>query len=121
MRLKLSEQYVNEREEICNKLIEIVGTEFLLCDLDADVEKQQAILALKDKIQKYFAVSSISSYKPCLTGKVKREYFNIVRGILKQQGYNVEYTEQSIHGGNGFYKKVMKYKIFRNNSVISDA
>ena len=47
-RIKLSEQYHVEREELCKKLIEIVGTEFLLCELDENVEKQASILALKD-------------------------------------------------------------------------
>lgn len=119
--VKCSIKYKEEREAICNKLIDIVGTEFLLCDLDADVEKQQAILALKDDIQKYFAVSSISAFKPNLKDNVKKAAFNIVRRILRQQGYNVEYTEQSISGGNGFYKKVMKYKIFRNNMEPASA
>ena len=39
-RTKLSEKYHDEREEICKKLLEIVGTEFYLCDLDNDPEKQ---------------------------------------------------------------------------------
>ena len=38
-RVKLSEKYHNEREEICKKLIAIVGTEFYLCDLDEDTEE----------------------------------------------------------------------------------
>jgi hypothetical protein len=50
-RIKLSEQYHVEREELCKKLIEIVGTEFLLCELDENVEKQASILAMKDEIQ----------------------------------------------------------------------
>ncbi len=114
--VKLSIKYKDEREAICNKIIEIVGTEFLLCDLDADIEKQQAILALKDEIAKYFAISSICSFKPSLQNKVKRSYFNIVRGILKQQGYLVTYVEQSISAGNGYFRKVMKYSIFRENA-----
>jgi len=83
-RIKLSEQYHNEREELCKKLINIVGTEFLLSELDENVEKQTAILSLKEEIQKCFAVSSISTFKPSLTETVKRDYLNIVRGVLKQ-------------------------------------
>ncbi len=109
--VKCSIKYKEEREAICNKLIDIVGTDFLLCDLDASPEKQQAILALKDEIQKYFAVSSISSFKPNLTGTVKRDYLNIVRGILKQQGYSITYSEQYINNGNGFYRRAIKYNI----------
>ena len=39
--IKLSERYKKEREEICNKLIELVGTEFILSELDNNPELQQ--------------------------------------------------------------------------------
>ncbi len=113
--VKCSIKYKEEREAICNKLIDIVGTEFLLCDLDADVEKQQAILALKDDIQKYFAVSSISAFKPNLKDNVKRAYFNIVRCIVKQQGYTIEYKEHIIKCDTCIYKRTTQYKIFRES------
>jgi hypothetical protein len=114
-RVKLSEKYHNEREEICKKLIAIVGTEFYLCDLDEDTEKQNNILALKDEIQKVFAVSSISTFKPCLTNDVKRAHLNIVRSILKQQGYTFE-GKNSFKKINdeGLFKKTIKYKLFRD-------
>lgn len=113
-RIKLSEQYQTEREEICNKLIEIVGTEFLLCELDNDLEKQSAILALRDQIQKCFAVSSITAFKPSVTD-VKRDYLNILRGILRQQGYTFVGNE---HVKINDQKRTTKYYIFRNNSFF---
>jgi hypothetical protein len=113
-RVKLCDKYHNEREEICKKLIEIVGIEFFLCDLDEDAEKQTAILALKDKIQKVFAVSSISTFKPNLKDIVKRDYLNLVRAILKQQGYTFEGKNTFIKLDEGIFKKTMKYKIFRD-------
>ena len=68
MRIKLSEKYQNEREDICKKLISIIELDenksFLLCDLDNDIAKQNKIIELKDYIQKYFAFSTISSFKP---------------------------------------------------------
>lgn len=112
-RIKLSEQYKNEREELCKKLIDIVGTEFLLSELDENIEKQAAILALKDEIQKCFAVSSISSFKPNLVDNVKRDYLNIVRGILKQQGYGFVGNERVEMSENGLLKRTTKYYIFR--------
>ena len=36
---------------------------FLLCELDNDIEKQTAILNMKEEIQKCFACSEISSFK----------------------------------------------------------
>jgi hypothetical protein len=110
-RVKLSEQYQTEREEICKKLIEIVGTEFVLCELDNNLEKQTAILALKDDIQKYFAVSSISTFKPSISN-VKKDYLNIVRTILRQQGYNVIGRGISLRTGEEI-KRTQKYTIFR--------
>jgi hypothetical protein len=108
-RTKLSEKYHDEREEICKKLLEIVGTEFILCELDNDSEKQAAILALKDDIQKCFAVSSITAFKPSVND-VKREYLNIVRGILRQQGYTFLGTNFVSKEND---QKTIKYHIFK--------
>jgi hypothetical protein len=52
MRIKLSEKYQKEREEICNKIISILDLKedntILLCHLDEDVEKQNKILDLEN-------------------------------------------------------------------------
>ena len=117
MRIKLSEKYNNEREEICSKIINIVDLDvnksFLLCDLDNDIEKQQKILDLKEEIQQYFACSTISSFKPNF--ECKRPYLNIIRGILKKQNYIIESGDYWLKHENGFMKRTIKYKIFRNN------
>lgn len=117
MRIKLCDKYKTEREEICTKLIDILKLDdnqsFLLSDLDADIEKQTAILNMKEEIQKCFACSEISSFKPNF--ECKRPYLNIVRGILRKQGYTFDcYTTfNKIETGN--YKTLTKYKVFRNN------
>jgi hypothetical protein len=89
MRIKLNEKYVLEREEICNELINILELDtdgcFILSSLDSDNNKQNKILEMKDKIKDYFAVSTISSFKPNFP--CKRPYLNIIRSILRQQGY----------------------------------
>ena len=117
MRIKLSEKYNNEREEVCSKIINIVDLDvnksFLLCDLDNDIEKQQKILDLKEEIQLYFACSTISSFKPNF--ECKRPYLNIIRGILKKQNYIIESGDYWLKHENGFMKRTIKYKIFRNN------
>jgi len=114
MRTKLSEKYQIEREEICNKIISILDLKednnFLLYNLDNDIEKQQKILELKQEIQKYFACSTISSFKPNFA--CKRPYLNIIRSILRQQNYNFI--------GNDCWTKndkirTIQYFIFRNN------
>jgi hypothetical protein len=116
-RIKLSEQYHNEREEICKKLIDILklddNNSFLLYELDENIEKQASILAMKDDIQKCFPVSSISTFKPSMTD-VKRDYLNIVRGILRQQGYIFAGSGIEIKIDDNICKRTTKYIIFRN-------
>jgi hypothetical protein len=98
---------------MCKKLIEIVGTEFYLSDLDEDAVKQASILSLKDEIQKIFAVSSISSFKPNLQDVVKRDYLNVVRGVLKQQGYIFIGSQTVLKIDDDNSKNTQKYRIFR--------
>jgi hypothetical protein len=116
MRIKLSEKYLTEREEICNKIISILGLKedntFLLCELDEDIEKQNKIMGLKEEIQKYFACSTISSFKPNF--ECKRPYLNIIRSILRKQNYNFVGNDYTIKINN-IPKKTIKYIIFRNN------
>jgi len=116
MRVKLCEKYKTEREEICKKLIDIIkldaSNSFLLCELDADIEKQTAILNMKDEIRKCFACSEISSFKPNF--ECKRPYLNIIRGILRKEGYTFISTDIDIKI-NDVVKRTKKYIIFRNN------
>lgn len=117
MRVKLCEKYKEEREDICKRLINILNLDannsFLLCELDANIEKQTDILAMKEEIQKCFACSEISSFKPNF--ECKRPYLNIVRGILRKQGYTFECDTTFNKLEKGSYKTSTKYKVFRNN------
>ena len=117
MRVKLCEKYKSEREEICKKLIDLLKLDanqsFLLSDLDADTEKQTAILNMKDEIQKCFACSTISSFKPNF--ECKRPYLNIVKSIIRQQNYLFNGISFVIKLENGETKTTKKYHIFRNN------
>ena len=115
MRIKLSEKFFNEREEVCNKIISILNLDdngcILLSELVLDINKQNKIIELKEEIQKYFAVSTISSFKPNF--ECKRPYLNIVRSILRQQGYIFEGKDYEFKIGENIYKRTIKYKIFR--------
>jgi hypothetical protein len=117
MRIKLSEKYQTEREAICNKIITILELKndntFLLCELDDNIEKQNQILELKEEIKKYFACSTISSFKPNFD--CKRPYLNIVRSILRKQNYTFTGDDIFFRKQDGTYIKTMKYKTFRNN------
>ena len=118
MRTKLSEKYQNEREEICVKILNILNLgedkSFLLCELDGDIEKQTAILDMKDEIQKCFAVSSITPFKPNIVS-TKRPFLIIIKSILRQQGYTFAGSSHCIKYENGLIQKTIKYYIFRNN------
>lgn len=117
MRIKLSERYQNEREEVCKKIINILNLNeeqsFLLSELELDIEKQNQILDMKEEIKKVFECSTISSFKPNF--ECKRPYLNIIRSILRKQGYTIEGSDFWIKYENGFLKRTIKYKIFRNN------
>ena len=116
MRQKLKDKYQKEREEYCDKIISILqldeNNSFLLCDLDEDIEKQNNLLSLKDDIKKCFTVSDISTFKP--NCECKKPYLNMIRSILRQQNYTVEYETHIIKYENNLYKKTVKYKVFRN-------
>ena len=120
MRVKLCEKYKQEREEICKKLIDILqldsNNSFLLCELDVDLEKQTAIMNMKEEIQKCFACSTISSFKPNFD--CKRPYLNIVKSILRQQNYLFNGISNVVKLENGEFKTTKKYHIFRNNQII---
>ena len=116
MRIKLCDKYKQEREEICKRLIDILKLDdnqsFILCELESDTEKQTEILNMKNEIQKCFACSEISSFKPNF--ECKRPYLNIVRSILRKQGYTFISTDIDVKINNEL-KRTKKYIIFRNN------
>jgi hypothetical protein len=116
MRVKLCDKYKTEREDICKKLIDILNLDannsFILHELDADTEKQDKIMEMKDEIQKCFACSEISSFKPNF--ECKRPYLNIVRGILRKEGYIFLGKDIEIKINN-VIKRTKQYNIFRNN------
>jgi hypothetical protein len=116
MRVKLSAKHPEQREQICKQIISILdlneSNEFLLCDLDADIDKQQKILDLKEEIKQYFACSTISSFKPNF--ECKRPYLNIIRSILRQQSYIIVGNDIEMKLEAGIYKRTMKYTISRD-------
>ena len=116
MRAKLSSKYPEQRAAICQQIVSILDLNeeqgFLLCDLDADLEKQRQLLELKDEIKKYFACSTISSFKPNF--ECKRPYLNLVRSILRQEGYTITCHDIEMKLSDGVYKRTMKYKVLKD-------
>ena len=116
MREKLETKYHTEREDICDRLISILELDenhsILLNALENDTDKQTKILDMKNEIQKYFAVSCLTPFKPNAT--CKRPYINILRGILRKQGYTFEGSTIITSLNDGKYTSTTKYRMFRN-------
>lgn len=107
---KLSERFKTEREHICNELIKILelgeNNTFLLSELDANIEKQEKILAMSSEISKFFCIGKMFALK----GTTKRDYLNMVRSTLKQQGY-VFINHDFNYKENNIQKKTVQYLI----------
>jgi len=116
MPIKKSLTYAKERELLCLKILSILNlpddNSIILYELDNDTEKQKQILELSEEIKKYFVCGTIASLRD--SKKAKRPYLNIVRNILRQQGYkftnkNIVYTHE-----NGSLVRTMKYIISKD-------
>jgi hypothetical protein len=88
MRIKKSEKYTNERENIINRALEILQLDedksFILYEFDKDIEKQNRIIELATDIKRYFA----SSYWNGINDKnTVRPYLTIIRNLFKNQGF----------------------------------
>jgi len=88
MRIKKSEKYTNERENIINRALEILQLDedksFILYEIDKDIEKQNRIIELVIDIKRYFA----SSYWNGINDKnTVRPYLTIIRNLFKNQGF----------------------------------
>lgn len=115
MRKQLQTKYHAEREDICNTLITILELDekhsILFSDLENDVEKQTKILDMKNEIQKYFARNCFSPYNP---SGCKRPYVNILRAVLRQQGYTFTASPILIGFEDGKSVSTLKYTITRS-------
>jgi len=112
MRDQLTTKYHTEREDICITLITILELDekhsILFNDLENDVKKQTKILDMKDDINKYFAVSCLAPYNP---SGCKRPYVNLLRDILRKQGYTFEASSILIGFEDGKSVSTLKYTI----------
>jgi len=120
MRTK-KELYPAEREAITQKLIDILSLQsdnsFILYELDADIEKQAAICALKPEIARVFSASQKNAFKPNTT--MKREYLCIARAILKEQGYTFVSSDYFYKLPSGDKKRTVKYFVVRASQPLN--
>jgi hypothetical protein len=93
MAIKLADKYPEERQAICMRLLAVMGMgaeggRFLATEFEADVEKQTAILEMKDEIKKYFRVSCLAAFKKG-GYECKKPALSLLRAILKEGGWTV--------------------------------
>jgi len=126
MRLTKETIYKEQRIDICNRIIDILGLDehgsFLLFDFERDPDKQQRILNMKDEIQRCFSVSSISAFKPNLESSTKRPALNIARSILRKEGYKFDYVDYAEKTSDGLTKRTLKYFVSKpgdNGTIIN--
>jgi hypothetical protein len=110
-------KYQIERENLCNRIISILDLDethsILLNVLETDTDKQLKLLDMIDEIKKYFGVSCISPYNPSAT--CMRSYINIIRGILRKQGYWFDVSPILIGFNNGKPISTSKYIICKTD------
>ena len=100
-----------KQQEILTKILNILGITsdkdyFLLCELDSDMEKQQAILDLQDDIKRNFVHSKWTCF---IRYDLKRQAFSIIKYVLRDMGYylNIKKLTCVLNGD-----KVLKYHYF---------
>lgn len=91
---KKVEQYENERKDVLNRMLEILGITdenkvICLNDVDNDSKKIERINELETDIKKYFLTSKWAAFRKPL----KRKYYSILKNILK--ACNINYSERS--------------------------
>jgi len=114
MRIKKSDKYTNEREDIINRVLEILQLDedksFILYEFDRDIEKQNRIIELAIDIKRYFA----SSYWNGINDKnTVRPYLTIIRNLFKNQGFlfiNKSFIYNTVENGK---VKTTRYYIIK--------
>ena len=90
---KKVEQFVNERTQVLNQMLQILGINeqnnmFSLHKLDGDVDKQNEIIGLEDDIKKYFLCGEWTCFKK--KDSCKRRWLSMIKYVVKDMGYNLE-------------------------------
>jgi len=98
--LKKSEKFQKEREELINKLFNLLPLDeehsFILYKVNNDTDLQKKILELVPDIKKYFGTYGIYGIN---SNKSKKPWICIIRSILKRK-YDIFITECSFKNDN---------------------
>jgi hypothetical protein len=91
---KSIEKYTNERQEVLNKLLNILEINeknkiLTLKSLDENEEKQQQILALVEDIKKFFNYSRWTFFNN-KSRECKRDYLSLTKAIMKEMNVKMK-------------------------------
>jgi len=108
------------KDGIAKKILDILEihgeyNKFMLNELDANEEKQQAIIALKEEINTVYGSNEMSFLIPSKT--YKRPYFSIINLILKERGYILISKGVKFKGEDNKYKQYKQWSIFRPQNI----
>lgn len=98
---KKVEQYINERKEVFDRLLVILGINeentFYLHDIDNNINKQKEIMNLVPDVKKYFICSTWTCFAK---NDVKRFYLSLIKYLMKDMNYNMISSRASLKDNN---------------------
>ena len=95
-------KYKNEREDILNKLNNILGLVdgkniFYLYDLEHNETQMSQLMALKDDVEKYFTSKNCAVFK---NDTPRKAHTSLIRLIYKEMHYDIIITNKTINRNN---------------------
>ena len=117
--VKKNLKYPKEQKEIYYKLLNLINLNgdysFNKYTLENDRELQENILNLTADIKRYYSASSCKG----VNNKVcKRDYFSIIRFVLKENDKELYKNDITMIVDNKNIQTI-KYKIFENNYILN--
>ena len=113
---KKIELFEKERKEILRKIFDIIGvTEennaFILKEIEKNPTTQKSILELVPSIKKYFNCGKWNYFSG---NNVKNPATSIIRSVLKDMGYSIDYKSKQKKLDNG---KTIKFMVHYINKI----
>ena len=107
------------KDGIAKKILDILEihgeyNKFMLNELDANEEKQKAIIGLTDEIRTVYGSNEMSFLIP--SKKYKRPYFSIINLILKDRGY-ILINKSVCFKVDDRYKQFKQWSVFRPQQI----
>ena len=94
-------KFIDERKQVVADILDILEISeeknyIYIDELDTDLDKQNKILNLKDKILMYFLTSKWNCFKSCV--KVDKLYLSYIKHVFKHENINFFLVRKMIKG-----------------------